>query len=327
MTEDRTEQLIRDVFTDQAARAVDSRDVLDTLRGGKPRRNYGLVLATAAVVVVVAAVATFVIPEVFRRSTPTGPIPPAAEQPAAVQPTSVLVGGLDAGGRTDTLALAQVHADGAVSLVSLPRDSWITLPEGPPLRLGQVRQLFDTDKLLDVVRDLTGVRPEHYAFVDMAAFADLADAVGGVRVCLNAPVEDRYAGIDLPAGEQVVTGDTALGFVRQRMGLPNGDFDRVKRAQVFLAGVVAKLGDADLTEVVDAVAGRLQTDPGLDLLGLAGQLAAAPSLHVGTIPVVDDAHEVVPGNGSVVAVDPAQVTEFVEGIEGTPPSDGVPCVN
>ena len=324
MTEDRTEQLIRDVFADQAARAVDTRDVLDTLRGGSPRRRYGLVLATAAVVVVVAAVAAFVVPEVFRRSAP-----PAAEQPpppAAVQPTSVLVGGLDAEGRTDTLALVQVHADGAVSLVSLPRDSWVHLPEGPPLRIGQVRKFFDTDRLLDAVRDLTGVRPEHYAFVEMAAFADLADAVGGVRVCLNAPAEDRYAGIDLPAGEQVVTGDTALGFVRQRMGLPNGDFDRIKRAQVFLQGVVAKLGDADLTEVVDAVTGRLQTDPGLDMLGLAGQLAAAPSLHVGTIPIIDWAHE-VPGAGAVVAVDPAEVTTYVDGIEGTPPADGVPCVN
>lgn len=325
MNNDRTEQLIRDVFTDQAARAVDGREVLDTLRGG-PRRRYGLVLATAAVVVVVAAVAAFVVPEVFDRSTPTAPVGDQP-RPAAVQPTSVLVGGLDTEGRTDTLALAQVHEDGAVSLVSLPRDSWVRLPEGPPLRISQVRTFFDTDRLLDVVRDLTGVRPEHYAFVDMAAFADLADAVGGVRVCLNAPAEDPFAGVDLPAGEQVVTGDAALGFVRQRHGLPNGDVDRVKRAQVFLQGVVAGLGDADLDELVDAVAGRLQTDPGFDLLGLAGQLATAPSLHVGTIPITDGAHEVVPGNGSVVAVDPAQVTEYVDGIEGTPPVDGVPCVN
>lgn len=325
MTEDRTEQLIRDVFADQAARAADPRDVLDTLRG-KPRRRYGLVLATAAVVVVVAAVAAFVVPEVFRRSSSTTPVGEQQSQGVSARPTSVLVGGLDTEGRTDTLALAQVHEDGAVSLVSLPRDSWVHLPEGPPLRISQVRTFFDTDKLLDVVRDLTGVRPEHYAFVDMAAFADLADAVGGVRVCLNAPAEDPFAGVDLPAGEQVVTGDAALGFVRQRRGLPNGDFDRVKRAQVFLQGVVAKLGDADLNELVDAVAGRLQTDPGLDLLGLAGQLATAPSLHVGTIPIIDGAHE-VPGVGSVVAVDPAQVTEYVDGIEGTPPADGVPCVN
>ncbi|MFC4853543.1 LCP family protein [Actinophytocola glycyrrhizae] len=324
MNQDRTEQLIRDVFADQAARAVDGRDVLDTLRG-EPRRRYGVVLATAAVAVVVVAVAAFVVPEVFRRGSPP---PPVAEQPrpAAAGPTSVLVGGLDAEGRTDTLALAQVHEDGAVSLVSLPRDSWVHLPEGPPLRISQVRMFFDTDKLLDVVRDLTGVRPEHYAFVDMAAFADLADAVGGVRVCLNAPAEDPFAGVDLPAGEQVVTGDAALGFVRQRHGLPNGDLDRVRRAQVFLQGVVAKLGDADLTELIDAVAGRLQSDSGLDLLGLAGQLAAAPSLHVGTIPVIDGAHE-VPGAGSVVAVDPAEVTSFVAGLQGTPPSDGVPCIN
>jgi LCP family protein required for cell wall assembly len=324
MTDDRTEQLIREAFTKQAQRAPDGREVLAALRGSRPRRNFGVVLATAAVVVVVAAVAAFVVPEVFNRSTP-----PAADQPrqtVSAKPTSVLVGGLDTDGRTDTLALAQVHADGGVSLVSLPRDSWVSSPEGPMLRLGQVYKFFGPDNLLDRVRDLTGVRPEHYAFVDMAAFADLADAVGGVRVCLNAPAKDSFAGVDLPAGEQVVTGDAALGFVRQRHGLPKGDLDRIKRAQVFLQGVMSKLGDADLDKLVDAVAGRLRTDPGLDLLGLAGQLAAARSLHVGTIPISEVDHD-IPGVGLVITVDPAQVTKYVGEIEGTPPAHGVPCVD
>jgi hypothetical protein len=76
---DRTEQLIRDVFTDQAARATDGREVLDALRG-TPRRRYGPMIAAAAVVVVVAAVAAFVVPEVFRRarhlrSAPRSPRP------------------------------------------------------------------------------------------------------------------------------------------------------------------------------------------------------------------------------------------------------------
>ncbi len=74
---------------------------------------------------------------------------------------------------------------------------------------------------------------------------------------------------------------------------------------------------------------RLMAIGALSLLlafGLAGQLAAAPSLHVDTIPIIDDAHE-VPGAGFVVAVDPAEVTNAVKGVEDTPPVDGVPCVD
>lgn len=316
MTEDRTEQLIRDVFADQAARAVDGRDVLDTLRG-KPRRRHGLVLVTAAVVVVVAAVATFVIPEVFRRSSPT---PPAAEQPVAVTPTSVLVVGVDEYDYTDTIILVRTSADGSVSLVSIPRDTW----DGQA-RLSQVYIRSGMRSLIDSVAALTGVRAEHHAVVDMSALAAVADAVGGVPVCLRAAVDDPFSGARLPAGEQVVAGADALGFVRQRHGLPNSDLDRITRHQAFLRGLATKLPDADLTALVDAVRDKVETDPGFDLLGFVQSLARATSLHTGTVPVEGPDPNAVAG--TELRVDPAQVTAYVDAIEGTPPSDGVPCVN
>jgi len=326
MTEDRTEQLIRDVFTDQAARAVDPREVLDTLRG-KPRRRYGLALAAAAVVVVVAAVATFVVPEVFRRSTATAPVgDQQSSQEAAFGPTSVLLVGTDVNGRTDTIVLTQVHAGGDVSLVSLPRDSWVQQPGAGMVRLNQVYSESGGAALMAVVRDLTGVAPAHFAAIDMRAMADLTDAVGGVPVCLKAAVQDDFSGADLPAGEQVLSGDAALAFVRQRHGLPNGDLDRIKRQQAFLQGLGTKLGDADLAALAKTVRERVKTDPDLDVLGLAQALATATSVHVGTIPILDGNHQ-TPEGGSVIAVDPAQVKEFVGGISSTPPASGVPCVN
>ena len=49
---------------------------------------------------------------------------------------------------------------------------------------------------------LTGVRIDHFAEIGMAGFVELTEALGGVPVCLNAPVRDSYSGVDLPAGEQ-----------------------------------------------------------------------------------------------------------------------------
>jgi LCP family protein required for cell wall assembly len=275
------------------------------------------VLATAAVVVVVVAVAAFVVPEVFRRSSP----PPVADHSAQrqVTPVDVLVVGLDDADHTDTIVLTRVHADGSVSLVSIPRDTW-----NGQTKLNRILATGGMPPLVDAVADLTGVRADHYAMVDMPALGAVADAVGGVPVCLRAATDDPFSGAHFAGGEQVLEGGAALAFVRQRHGLPNGDLDRIARQQAFLRGLATKLPDADLAALAGAVEGRIVTDD-LDVVGFVQTLAAATSLHVGTIPAGEAGVETPQGAG--IAVDPVRVKEFVADVQGTPPVDGVPCVN
>lgn len=326
MTYDRTEQLIRDVFTDEAGRAVDPRQVLAGVRGRKPRKSYGLVLATSAVVVVVAAVAAFVVPKVFERSAATPPVGSEQEQTAAITPTNVLVIGTDVIGNTDSIVLTQVAADGSVNLVSLPRDSWVS-SAGKDVRLNQIYQASGADALLAAVSDLTGVTIDHYVAVDMTVFGDFANAVGGVPVCLRSATSDRLAGANFPTGQQTVTGAAALAFIRQRHNLPNGDLDRIVRLQAFLQSLATKLKGADVAKVVAAVKGKVTTDPNLDLLGLAQDLAKAKALRVGTIPIGDIDLQ-TPQSGAAIEVDPVKVKQFVTNLPSTPPVTGdVPCVN
>ncbi|MDQ3788798.1 MAG: LytR family transcriptional regulator, partial [Actinomycetota bacterium] len=98
----------------------------------------------------------------------------------------------------------------------------------------------------------------------------------------------------------------------------------VARQQAFLRGLASKLPDANLATLLDAVRNKVVTDD-FDLLGFVQTLARATSLHAGTIPVgqvdVDTPH------GMGIEVDPARVKEFVGDLRGTPPVDGVPCVN
>jgi len=323
MTFDPTEQLIREAFAEEADRAPDAREVMANLRRARPQRRYGPALVVAALAVVIVAVATFVVPEVFKRSAP-----PAADQPnAAVIATNVLVVGVDAKGYTDSIVLTSVGADGSVSLVSLPRDTWAQEPGGAMTKLNQVYVKSGIDQLVATVRDLTGITAEHYAVVDMAAVAALSNAVGGVPVCLKAATSDPVTGADFPAGEQVVTGETALAFLRQRHGMPGSDFDRTARLRAFLGSLAVKLRGADMGAVVDAVRGNVHTDDALDLLGLAQDLTRATSVHSGVIPYTDPTF-VTPEGGVVIGVDPAQVKEFVAAMPGTPPAgDDVPCVN
>ena len=323
MTYDRTEQLVRDAFAEEAARAADPREVLAAVRGRRPRRSYGLVLATAAVVVVVAAVATFVVPKVFRESTPAAGGQP---QVTPVNPQNVLVVGTDGNsGNTDSILLVQLGKKGATSVISLPRDSWVSAG-GTMTRLNQVYRNAGPEALATAVGDLTGVRVDHWAAADMTAVVDLTNEVGGVEVCLNEATTDRYSGADLRAGKQTLSGDAALAFLRQRHGLPNGDLDRIVRLQVFLRSLLNTLAGKDLPALYAAVQNHLQTDGKLDVVGFV-QAVSANNLRLATIPTGDVSHQ-IPGVGAVIEVDPTEVKQFVTDLPNTPPATGdVPCVN
>ena len=147
---------------------------------------------------------------------------------------------------------------------------------------------------IQVVQDLTGVPVDHFAEVNLASFYHLTNALGGVEVCLNNPVQDDYSGADFIAGPQMLDGGQALSFVRQRHGLPRGDLDRTQRQQAFLASATAKLQESGtlfapgrLAALFDAVEKNIAVDANLDAVELArrGQGFAAGEMDFETLPI------------------------------------------
>jgi LCP family protein required for cell wall assembly len=272
-------------------------------------------------VAVVAAVAAFVVPEVFSRSNGATDVGDGQQQGPThlLAPTNVLIVGVDEDQNTDSIVLAMVHGK-SVNLVSLPRDSQVT-SDGTNAKLSQIYKQSGVDALRATVSDLTGVPVDHYAVVDMAAVAGVTDAVGGVPVCLNAAVADDYAGAIFPAGEQTLNGDTALAFIRQRHGLPTGDFDRIVRLQAFLRSLANQMAGKDPRQLVSAVQG-VQTDPNLDTLRLVEAMARGLNVYFSTIPVgdVDYSSEL----GAIVLVDPSLVKQFIASLGDKPPADHAP---
>jgi LCP family protein required for cell wall assembly len=225
-------------------------------------------------------------------------------------------GATDSGGlNTDTMILVHVPADGSrASFVSFPRDSYVQIPGHGSDKLNAAyaygytsagsnadtsqKQAAGAQLLVQTISKLTGLQIDHYAEVDLLGFFNLATVVGGVDVNLCAPVNDsRYSGAVFPAGKQTISGADALKFVRQRHGLPRGDFDRIIRQQVFIAGVLRKmLSDNVLLdlgkqrELVQAAAQSLTVDQSLNLLQLAQQMQSvtAGSIQFQTIPYVGD---------------------------------------
>ena len=254
--------------------------------------------------------------------------------------------GQDGGDTTDTMIVVHIPAGGAAATaISIPRDSYVDIADGfgkhkinsaysraknaalPGLRaqgltgaqLEVAANEAGARTAIRTVEQFTGLAINHYAAINLAGFDALSRAIGGVQVCLKAPVHDSYSGADFPAGTQTLSGPQALAFVRQRHGLQNGDLDRIARQQAFLAGMAKNVLSAGtftdpskLNALVSAVQGAVVLDKGWDVLSFAQKLRGMTSGAIGfvTIPVLSLSLQ-TPSDGDAVKVDPAQVKQFV----------------
>lgn len=166
---------------------------------------------------------------------------------------------------------------------------------------------------LTTVQNLLQVPIDHFAEVNLIGFYDIAQAIGPITVCLNAPVHDDYSGADFPAGTQALDPSKALSFVRQRHGLDNGDLDRTHRQQAFLSAVIENLESTGVIGNVGKMAGLLDVvrkdiviDSELDPVAFAAQAdnLTAGNIDFYTLPI--EGYATVDGQ-DVNQVDPARL--------------------
>ena len=182
----------------------------------------------------------------------------------------------DAGGqRTDTILLLHVPSGGGPSvLVSLPRDSFVTIPGNGENKLNAAFAFGGPQLLAATVEAETGIGIDSYVETGFAGFAAVVEALGGIEVCPPAPLQDPAAGIDLPAGCQEVQGPQALGYVRSRQTDATGDLARVQRQREVLGGIMDRTLDPGLLlnpprayRTADAGGSGLRVDEGTGPLG------------------------------------------------------------
>ena len=249
------------------------------------------------------------------------------------------------GYNTNTMILIHIPANGKKAVaVSIPRDDYVNVPGlgmkkikeaygyakygedsrlyklgiKEPDRERQAREVGRT-ATIKTISALLDVPIDHFAEVNLVGFYDLANALGGIQVCLRHAVDDaQYSGAKFPAGLQTITGVDALKFVRQRHGLPNGDLDRTHRQQAFITGVITKFrtqgifGDiGKISALLNVAKKDVVIDQGFDVLGF---LPKAKSLTGGnitfhTLPIEG---YVMRNSQSVNLIDEVKVKAFVQ---------------
>ncbi|WP_157981732.1 LCP family protein [Protaetiibacter intestinalis] len=109
--------------------------------------------------------------------------------------------------------------------------------------------------VVDVLRGFTGLEIQYAGLIGFDGVASMADAVGGVPVCVASPIDDAFTGLHLDAGTHTLSGWEALMFLRTRHGVGDGsDLTRISSQQVYLSALVRKLtAEGTLTNVTTIV--------------------------------------------------------------------------
>jgi LCP family protein required for cell wall assembly len=171
------------------------------------------------------------------------------------------IGGTSDGGvLNDVTMLVHVSQDQTNAVaVSIPRDMVVPIPACPredgkgnyssmsAMPINNTLAYGGLACTVVTVKALTGLDIPFAALITFEGVIAMSDAVGGVPVCVNGPLNDPYTGITIAkAGTYTLSGADALAFLRSRHGVGDGsDLGRISSQQVYLSSLVRTVKSND----------------------------------------------------------------------------------
>jgi len=230
--------------------------------------------------------------------------------------------------RTDTMILLSIDpTTHTAAVLSIPRDLWVTIPGydfearintahfygdlrsypggGPALAMATVQAVFD-------------LPIQYYIRFNFAGFEKLIDAIGGIDLNVEAPIDDPlypdsgygYAPLHIDAGYQHMDGQLALKYARTRHG-GQEDFDRMRRQQQVIMAVRDKVTRANMAPaIMTQIVLLLQT------MGSTFKTNFTPDQLVRLIQL---GTQIDPRQIQTLAIEPAMTVPYH--IAGNPPQD------
>ncbi|HEY0497450.1 MAG TPA: LCP family protein [Kutzneria sp.] len=225
-----------------------------------------------------------------------------------------------AGSRTDSILLLHVPSSGKPTLVSMLRDSYVDIPGHGKNKLNAAFAFGGPQLLQQTVEGATGLRVDHYMEIGFAGFSNVVDDIGGVNICIDKPMVDPKAGLNLQPGCQDLDGAQALGYVRTR-ATPSADLDRVVHQRQFLSAVVSKITSPGVMfnpfkifPLMSSVPGALTVNNGDHVWNLASLAFSLASKDLVTTTVPVGSTPTVSGAGSVVLWNKDKATRLFDAL-------------
>ncbi|MGP8000210.1 MAG: LCP family protein [Streptosporangiaceae bacterium] len=211
---------------------------------------------------------------------------------------------------SDTLMLIHVSGDrDHVTVVSLPRDSWVNIPGHGMNKINAAYGLGGPKLVVQTVEQVTGLTVNDFIQVNFLGFVKVIDALGGVNICLPFAVDDSDSGLHMSAGPHHVNGITALEYARDRHSFALSDLARIQDQQRLMSSMLSEaissgtLADpVKLTRFLQAALAAVKVDQGLNVSALADQLRGLSPHNVQfmTVPLANLNYQTPTGQSAVL---------------------------
>lgn len=239
-------------YTDSAEQISDLKRHKDKQKKKKSPVKTFLLVIMLVIIGLLGAVGGYVVASMYI-APKVDPLPDVSNDPDAEFMNrmkgsyNILAVGKDKVGlNTDTIMMVHIDTENDVlNIMSIPRDTMsnvkryvkkINAAYGVGGGNGNIEQLKTE------ITMLLGVQVDRYVVVNLDAFEQAIDAIGGVTI--DVPRDMKYKDpyqdlvINISKGPQTLNGNQAVGFVRYRYGYVNGDLGRIEAQQLFIEALI-----------------------------------------------------------------------------------------
>ena len=204
----------------------------------------------------------------------------ASSGKSVTEPFTVLLMGIDSTDEVleknaiangDTLILVTFNPKTLnATMLSIPRDSYVPIScwSGNPENKITHAAAYGNDCMINTIQNYFDIQIDYYAKINFKGLVKLVDAVGGVEVdvpkTLCTDDSSRGGNICIQPGRQVLNGEQALVFARNRKQLEDGDFGRARHQQEIIMALVNKMKEIKdvktFMNILDTISNSMDTN-------------------------------------------------------------------
>lgn len=199
----------------------------------------------------------------------------------------------DTASRSDVMILLRTDLNtGLITMVSIPRDTMVTIDGHGRQKINAAYAFGGAAGAVEAVSKFAGVPISHYAEIHFEELEQLVDSLGGIWV--NVPVSNDQTGatntqVRIEAGEQLLDGEQALAFARERYGYERGDYQRADNQKLIAEAIIKQVlaeQPIELPGTISQLAGCITTDLQVqDIVSMAMKVQnTGASFYFATVP-------------------------------------------
>ena len=180
---------------------------------------------------------------------------------------NVYISGIDTYGPISSVSRSDVNIIITVNretkkilLTTTPRDSYVPIADGGNNQKDKLTHagIYGVDASIHTLENLYGIDLNYYARLNFTSFLKLIDLLGGVDVHNDQDFTSLHGKFHFPVGNVHLDSEQALGFVRERYSLADGDRDRGRNQQKVIVAILQKLTSTEALKNYDSIIKGLQ---------------------------------------------------------------------